>query len=253
MIKLEKNQLQRIASLFSQHQYDTVILYTILEGYHGEAFVDDINNPTVARLDSGTLTILGGDPTSEHVNDLLHSKPIQFVSPETKEWHTVLEKEFKGKISQIEFTECYSSSININHLDDFINMMPSDYYIVAIDRLLAERITSELDSDYFLEHFSSINDFLLRGIGYCILHNNQIVSAATSTAACLHAIDVEIKTNADYQRTGLGTIIAASLVKGCLEKDIDPKWLAANDRSSRLAKKLGYTKGTTYTTLMIGD
>lgn len=253
MIKLEKKQHQRIASLFSQHQYDTVILYTILEGYHGEAFVDDINNPTVARLDSGTFTILGGDPKSIHAKDLLHSKPIQFVTPETEDWRALLETEFKDSISQIEFTECYSSSINSNHLDDFINMMPTDYYIQAIDRVLAERIASEMDSDYFLEHFDSINDFLIRGIGYCILHNNQIVSAATSVAACQHAIDVEIKTNPDYQRTGLGTIIAASLVKGCLEKDIDPKWLAANDRSTRLAEKLGYTKGKSYITLMIGD
>lgn len=253
MITVDKDQLHRIAPLFAQHQYDKVILYTVLEGYHGTAMVDSIENPQLARLDSGTFTILGGDPNHPQAVELLKAAPIEITTPETEEWANLLEKTFKGSISQIEFTECYSKSIHPKYLDDFINMIPSDYHIEPIDRRLAEQIANDLDNDYFLEHFSSTNDFMVRGIGYCILHNGQIVSAATSTAACQHAIDIEIKTNPDYQRTGLGTIIGASLVKGCLDKDIDPKWIAANERSCRLAEKLGYTRGDTYTTFMIGD
>jgi GNAT superfamily N-acetyltransferase len=253
MIKVEKEDLHKIAHLFSLNQYDKVILYSVLEGYSGSALVDSLENPQVARLDSGTFTILGGNPLAPGVLDLIKARPIQIVTPENDEWAKLLHKEFKGTISQIQFTECFSNSINPSHLDDFINMIPNGYQIKVVDRELAERINQEMDSEYFLEHFQSINDFLIRGIGYCILNNNQIVSAATSTAACQHAIDVEIKTAPDYQRTGLGTIIGASLVKGCLEKNIDPKWLAANDRSCRLAKKLGYTPGESYTTYVIGD
>lgn len=253
MIKVQKEDLQKIADLFRLNQYDKVILYSVLEGYCGEAYVDSLENPKVGRLDSGTFTILGGDATHPSALELIKAKAIQIVSPENKDWADLLHKAYGASIAQISFTECFSSSIHPSYLDDFINMIPNGYEIKAIDRQLAERINDEMDNEYFLEHFTSINDFLVRGIGYCILNNDQIVSAATSTAACQHAIDVEIKTSADYQRTGLGTIIGATLVKACLERDIDPKWLAANDRSCRLAKKLGYTPGESYTTFIIGD
>ncbi len=253
MIKISKNQLHKIVPLFIHHQYNTVLLNTILEGHHGEVVVDNIENPTIARLDSGNFTFLGGDPKCSTIKELLHSRPIRLITPENQEWNAVLQEEFAGKISSIEFTECYSNSVNTSHLNDFIDMMPSDYSIKLIDKNLAERIADDFNSDYFSEHFSGIDDFIYRGIGYCILNNNQIVSAAISTASCKNAIDVEIKTNSDYQRTGLGTIIGAYLVKACLEKNIDPKWLAANDRSTRLAEKLGYTKGQTYSTLSIDD
>lgn len=253
MITLEKDQLSIIAPLFRQHDFDTVILYTVLGGYHGNAVVDSIDKPQVARLDSGSFTILAGDPNHPAAEEIIKYKPIQFTTPPTSEWANLLEKVFSGNITELKFTECYAHSVKVKHLEDFINMIPSDYYIAPIDRMLAEKIAGDLDNDYFLEHFDSVNDFLIRGIGYCIVHNNQIVSAATSTAACKHAIDIEIKTHPDYQRTGLGTIIGASLVKGCLEQDIEPKWLAANDRSQRLAKKLGYTVGEEYVTFMIGD
>lgn len=225
----------------------------MLGGYHGVAVVDSIDNPQVARLDSGTFTIMAGDPYHPAAESLIKYKPIQFTTPPTAEWADLLEKTFSENITKLKFTECYAHSVKVKHLEDFINMIPSDYHIASIDRVLAEKIAGDLDNDYFLEHFDSVNDFLIRGIGYCIVHNNQIVSAATSTAACQHAIDIEIKTHPDYQRTGLGTIIGASLVKGCLEQDIEPKWIAANDRSQRLAKKLGYTVGQEYSTFMIGD
>ncbi|MBN2899516.1 MAG: GNAT family N-acetyltransferase [Clostridia bacterium] len=248
-----KVDLPKLAPLFAHNRYDKVILYSILEGYHGTAMADSLDDPKVARLDSGSHTILGGDPTHPAAEALLLARPMGIVTPENDEWRQLLHRTFNGSISQIDFTECYSNTIKVHHLDDFINMLPSSYKIQPIDRHIAEQIAKDQDNEYFLEHFESVNDFLVRGIGFCILNNEQIVSVATSIAACQHAIDIEIKTSPDYQRTGLGTIIGASLVKGCLEKDIDPKWLAANDRSCRLAEKLGYTRGEQYISFMIGD
>lgn len=252
MITLEKDQLALIAPLFSRHNFDTVIRNTVLNGYHGKAVVDSTDNPQVGRLDSGDFTILAGNPNHPATKAIIDCKPIQLTTPSTPEWANLLETFFPNTLTKLKFTECYAQSIKVKYLEDFINMMPLGYYIAPIEKLLAEKIASDLDNDYFLKHFNSVDDFLIRGIGYCILHKNQIVSTATSIAACKRAIDIEIKTHPDYQRTGLGTIIAASLVKGCLEKNIEPKWLAANDRSQRLAKKLGYTVGAEYTTFMIG-
>jgi len=81
---------------------------------------------------------------------------------------------------------------------------------------------------------------LKRGIGYCILHRDRIVSAATSMAASKKAIDIEIETVPDFRNQGLGTTVGAKLVLHCLEKKIEPRWLAANVISEKLALKLGY-------------
>lgn len=49
----------------------------------------------------------------------------------------------------------------------------------------------------------------------------------------------------------MGTVVGAALVLHCLQRGIEPKWLAANSVSERLALKLGYTKGETYTNCCI--
>lgn len=106
-------------------------------------------------------------------------------------------------------------------------------------------------SEYFFESFASIDDFLKRGIGYCIVRQNRIVSAATSMAASRQALDIEIETAAGYRREGLATVVGAQLVAHCLERGIEPRWLAANAASERLALRLGYIQGDSYETLSI--
>jgi predicted GNAT family acetyltransferase len=102
-----------------------------------------------------------------------------------------------------------------------------------------------------IENFHSVDDFLGRGIGYCVVHHNRIVSAATSMAASRRAIDIEIETVPGYRKQGLATVAGAQLVAYCLERGIEPCWLAANAASERLALRLGYVRGDRYETLAI--
>lgn len=113
-------------------------------------------------------------------------------------------------------------------------------------------MASDLGNEFFFESFESIEDFLVRGVGFCLVHGERVVSAATSVAACRDAIDIEIETAPDYRMKGLATTVGARLVLYCVARGIDPKWLAANAPSEGLALKLGYEKGTSYETLEIG-
>ena len=89
-------------------------------------------------------------------------------------------------------------------------------------------------------------------MGYCILYRNVVVSAATSMAVCNGAIDIEIETTSEFRKRGLGTIVGAKLVLDCQKNGIEPKWLAANVESEKLAQKLGYVKVNTYETFENG-
>ena len=48
---------------------------------------------------------------------------------------------------------------------------------------LAGRLGAEMGNPYFMEQFHSVNDFLERGEGVCVLHEGRVVCAATSAAA----------------------------------------------------------------------
>jgi hypothetical protein len=163
-----------------------------------------------------------------------------------------LEAEFGNRLSPLPFTEFSSQSLDVNHLEKLARELPDDLELRTTDKSLAERLASDLNNEYFFENFESIEDFLKRGMGYCILHKKVIVSAATSMAMCNEAIDIEIETRSEFRRRGLGTIVGAKLVLDCLENGIEPKWLAANVESEKLAKKLGYVEVNTYETFEIG-
>ena len=65
------------------------------------------------------------------------------------------------------------------------------------------------------------------------------------------AIDIEIETVPGFREQGLGTAVGAKLVSHCLERGIEPRWLAANAASERLALRLGYVRGETYETFAV--
>jgi hypothetical protein len=252
VVKIAANERDALAPLFRENRYDTVLMNSVLEGCFGVSYADSRATPSTARLDSGAFTILGGNPKANAVTALLRHVPISYVTPQNSEWRQVLEVEFGNRLSPLRFTEFSSESLNVNHLIKLARELPDDLELRNIDKPLAERLVSDLNNEYFFENFESIEDFLKRGMGYCILHKKVIVSAATSMARCNKAVDIEIETKSEYRKRGLGTIVGAKLALDCLENGINPKWLAANVDSEKLAQKLGYVKVNTYETFEIG-
>jgi GNAT superfamily N-acetyltransferase len=250
-VELATNDRHLLEPLFEDCRYDRVLIDTVLEGYFGTAYTDSVSHPTVARLDSGAFTLLGGDPGAAGVTDLLHLAPISYVTPQSDEWRRRLKDEFGARVSALPFVDFSTVSLDPIHLARLAQLAPPRLDLVPIDRSLVEQLPSDMENPYFLENYQSADDFLERGLGYCILNQNRIVSAATSTARSRKAIDIEIATVPDYRRQGLGTVVGARLVATCLERGLEPRWLAANAASEALALKLGYVREETYETLAI--
>ena len=237
--------------LFKNHTRDTVIMNCVLEGYHGTAYADSTIDPKIARLDSGTFTILGGDPDNQLVGELLDVRPIYYTTPENSAWGNRIIKKYGKRTRFLKFTDFISDTINKRRVLEMSKKLIRGFSIVRLDTKLAKRIASHMQSEYFLENFVSVEDFMERGIGYCAVCNDRIVSAATSMARCQRAIDIEIATLPDFRGRGLSTVVGAKLILECLARNIEPKWIAANELSANLALKFGYTKGDTYKTIAI--
>jgi GNAT superfamily N-acetyltransferase len=248
IVEIASTERKVLVPLFRENRYDTVLINSVLEGYFGVSYADSKSTPSVARLDSGAFTMLGGNPQASAVTALVRHAPIYYVTPENDEWRRVLKDEFRDKISLLSFTDFSSRSLDGGRLAELAQRLPAGFELRRIDRQLAGRLSSEMENEYFFENFESIEDFLNRGIGYCVVHGDRIVSAATSMAMCRGAIDIEIETVPGFRRRGLGTVVGAALLLHCLQRGIEPKWLAADSVSERLALKLGYEKGETYET-----
>lgn len=244
-------QREILKPLFKENRYDVVVMESILQGDLGVAYSDNITNPIVSRLDSGAYTILGGNPKSKRAIDLIRYAPINVVTPENKIWEQLLYDEFKGKINYQPFCKLLPSSLNKENLQQLCMNIDSNYKILRIDKKLANQLLVDINNNYFFEHFSSIDDFLVRGIGFCVKYNDTIVSAITSMAATEKMINVEIETHYEFRNKSLGTAVSARLLLYCLENKIEAQWLAANKISQKLALKLGYSKSEIYKTFII--
>lgn len=251
--EIEKRERKIGAHLFKNNQYDTVLMNSVLEGYSGRMLVDSDTLPRIARLDTGVFTMFGGNPDLDEVIDFIRYSPICVVTPENEKWREIFLKEFNDKIQVLPFVEYYSNTIDVTRLTEIIAELPVGYEIRRLDSRLCQKLTSEIPNEGFFEAFYNVDDFLKRGIGFCVLNNDKkIVSAATSMAASRNAIDIEIETVRSMRRKGLGTIVGAKLVLYCIHNNIEPKWLAANRDSEKLAARLGFSKGKRYETFQIG-
>lgn len=240
-----------LVPLFQNCAYDQVLIGSVLEGNFGRAFADSASQPTTARLDSGAFTMLGGNPLAACVRDLLSLAPIEYVTPQNERWRQLLQGEFGNRITPLTFVNFSPVTLHPAHLASLSRGLPDGLEHKRIDQSLAERLAGDTGNDNFMENYNSIRDFLERGVGFCILFGSKIVSAASAMAQCRNAIDIEIETQPDFQKRGLGTVVGAKLVFHCLERGIKPHWLAANAVSEKLALKLGFTPGESYETFTI--
>ena len=241
----------RLVTLFAAHRRDRALIDCVLEGHIGQALADDLTTPTVARLDCGPFAALAGDPASPSARDLVRYAPIDWVTPETDAWRGFLETEFAGRIRRIRFVELSAKELDPGQLDTLAQALPPDFTVARIDAELAEALIRDLGKRWLLDSYASMDDFLARGIGYIVLHEGRVVASAASAVSSSREMDIDIEVAPAHRRKGLGAAVGAALALECVQRGIEPLWLASNDISVRLARKLGYIAGGTYETFEI--
>lgn len=251
--ELNGNERKIGEHLFKDNKYDTVLINSVLDGHTGRMLVDSDTNPKIARLDTGAFTMFGGDHDLEVVMDLIQYSPIYIITPENQKWTNIFMNVFMNRVVKLPFREYHSNTLNAEKLTEIIKKLPAGYELKRLDKELCEQLPLDISNEYFFENYISIDDFIKRGVGFCILFNEKIVSAATSMASSRYAIDIEIETEDNFRKKGLGTIVGAELVLYCIQNNIVPKWLAANKDSEKLAERLGFSKGVCYETFQIQE
>ena len=250
--KADINLKKQLLPMF-ENMNDTMIL-SCLQGHMGTAWVDDVVNPTVAQVVVGIFVFYAGNPNATATEELLLNLPKYTLTiVNTDEWKNLIETFHNGSIEKF---PRYAFKKDPKHLDpshikSFLSLMPEGYELKKIDCALAYDPSLQELSEDFTSQFASIDDYIDKGVGFCILHNGQIVCAASSYSVYDDGIEIEIDTLPEHRRKGLATIAVSALILDCLGRGKYPSWDAANLESVALAEKLGYVLEGAYDTYYI--
>lgn len=244
MPELLNHEMYCLRSLY-QGKIDVPLLACI-EGKMGRAWVDNKVNPTIAIVVVADFCYLLGSITSnEHeilIKELLDKCRGKVIVLDDPSWLSIIERFYPSNIKRFNRYSIKKETdvFQRNILNDYIATAEAEFKLEKIDepiyfKVLADRFMEDCCSNY-----SSFDEFSKHGIGYAIVHNGEIISAASSYSYCEGSIEITIGTKHEYRRKGLALAVASRLIVDCIERNIYPRWDAANLESVRLAEKLGY-------------
>jgi GNAT superfamily N-acetyltransferase len=237
---LTKSNRLQLARAFRNVPRVDISFECTIEGQMGKAYVDDLQNPSAYRIQNGPFFYFAGDATSAGGQEMLRDiKPFTLFMPSSAGWFEEGKKIYGERLIKFDRYSFSSECLSIERLENFCQ---ESKFARDVKRMDTALITQVWGRDHFIDvsDFDSPDDFVQRGIGYCVERNGRILGAAYSSLVCGIGIEISIFVLDDYRRQGVATTLTAHLVKWCLENNMDPHWDAANPESCKLAEKLGY-------------
>jgi len=244
---LTKAHRIRLARAFRASQRVDISIDCVVEGQMGQAFVDDAHNPTAFVMQLGVFCYLAGEAKSPAGRAMMESQsPPKLLMPSPPEWIETAQEIHGDRLFEITRYSFSSEHLSIEHLERLLRDSPFRGQAQRIDAAIAARALADPDGVVDVSQFDSAEDFVERGVGFCLLDGETIVGAAYSSLVCSKGIEISLFVLPAYRRRGVATTLGSMLVKYCLKSRMDPHWDAANPESCKLAEKLGYAGTGTY-------
>lgn len=239
------NRIQ-LANAFRQIQRVDLSIDCVLEAQMGHAYVDHLEQPTVFKIQIGPFIYLAGDAGNGH-EEMKALSPFLLLMPSSPGWIELAEKLHGARLKSFPRYSFSPEKLSPEHLAALGNVSPYQDAVERIDSVTAAQVRAEKDSFIDLSDFDSADDFVQRGIGYCVRAGAKLIGAAYSSLVCSRGIEVSLFVEPDHRCKGMATALARQLLRYCLERGMEPHWDAANLESCALAEKLGYRPAGTYT------
>ncbi|MGD8192210.1 GNAT family N-acetyltransferase [Brevibacillus ginsengisoli] len=267
MYLLEKTAYSALLPFLQDHLLTPTFAYSVVhQVIEGEIFVNQRKSPTsmVIRTQSGIYAVIGlpdeqmAQWLREHYEGHIQGLKKRFTlfSP-SMEWNQLLEERFKEthqQVKRLSFsfdperfltqTERRSQSQDRG--------IPKGYRCYPIDE--AEILQSqEFGMEYYQTYWGGITAFLKQGLGFCVVHDGQVVSECTSIFANPVQAEIDIVTHEQFQGLGLGSSVARVFIEACLERGITPRWdcTDSNIASRQMAERLGFVQPKEHTIFAI--
>jgi GNAT superfamily N-acetyltransferase len=207
------------------------------------------------------ISLLFGDHTNAQFNHQLKTYALnldksrsnhEWMQTYPRDWDLVLEELFGELVikAAINVENKTTGIIELNSRANF--RFNRERYLQRKKPALGEGDRMEETNAAYFEQMSgsvipqkfwdSAHDFVERGKGFTLLHNNRI--ASTAYAAFVHEgiLEIGIETVDGFRGQGFAERTCSALIDYCLERELTPVWSCRleNKASYQLAQKLGF-------------
>ena len=250
MIEIAANRFAKnLQPLFDENQPNSPMLFSVLEGHNlGRALVDDAANPTwcVLQVVEGP-TFIGGKPCLQSL-----AQAIVELRKENEVYLWQGNKQSQifptpnAKLARLEFYDLETSN---DTFETLLQKVPFDCEVRRMNRQIIKRC---LWRDMHASACGSIEDFLAKGLGFCLMKGDEILCEAYATFWGGGKVEIGAITRKPYRGLGYASVTCAHLILACEERDYQTYWSCRKDNvaSASVARKLGYKYENEYLILV---
>ncbi len=241
MQKVKREQYSDFIELAKANTCNTVYPMSVAEGVQsGDIYTDDLNAPQYALFwHVSGFAYLTGQPKKEELDEIYAlmknesgKNPRRFVL-EIKDEQTA---SYFQKKEDVEIHPRYGFRLKELKPEGEI---PEGYELKEIDEKLFSEIKGKIVPSSF---WSSAEDFMTKGKGYCLMQGGEAAAAAFSAAVSSNQVDIGIETREEHRRKGLAAVVAKKMAAYALSIGKEPVWdcEASNIGSRATAEKIGF-------------
>ncbi|MEW4327110.1 GNAT family N-acetyltransferase [Rossellomorea marisflavi] len=260
IIELDRSEFHTCKGLI--HEQGHLEIKAVLERINpGRVFVDDPQTPTTGLVWLGNHDgfFFIGSETNPAFNQEINGFIDDVIGPEAKaqdvqsfigighheRWEPVIREVFGHRGLEVFQQKVYG--LETEHLrDSEPAALEEGYRLVKLSRDLYENRDGVITNPDFLqskilEFWATPEDFFQEGMGYAVMHHDEVVSLCFSgfLAGDQHTIDIE--TLEEHQGKGLGLAVAHRVINEGLKQGLRPYWdcMEINTPSNAIARRLG--------------
>jgi RimJ/RimL family protein N-acetyltransferase len=244
MIELDSKEFKKIAHLVKSR--DELSIFSVISGENpGEIYVNNIDNPTAALIQTSECNLIAGSPNDEVFNAEISSE-LDFwdqLTPDSYEWMDKIPTIHKNPFVKKYKRRKYELSIDEFEKCDFTLNRGYVLEKVDISKLRQNNFENSTKVLEWAENWGDEEKFERYGAGYIIRDDKAIVSWSLSDCSFEKTIAIGIHTDERYRKNGFGKIAAAATIKECFDKGYEKiHWLCvdSNKGSRAIAEKLGF-------------
>lgn len=237
IVEIQKKDMENIAPLFAG--WPETMAYSCLEGHMGRGFADDAHLPRSGQIVVGDFVMFAGEPDDRLVQNVTSSGAL--LIPRHEGWERMIEAVYGNRVRRFyRFATKKDTRFDKAALEEYANRVPHGYRVQLVDEEAYQALREEDWSRDLCGLFADYPAFAAHGIGVVAMHGGRPASGAGSYSYYSGGIEIEVDTHVDHRQKGLGQACCARLILSCLHRGLYPSWDAHDERSLRLAKRLGY-------------
>ena len=253
MRRLTPDQFTILQPLFREPAAFNLSLKAVLAGTApGEAWADDVQQPTLGLVNSSEGHYLAGDPNRTASFDGLKATipDWAFLNVHPAGWGKVLSQIWVNDVARPQARQHYV--LRQLRLRDWRQRLPAGFEVRRVNAVLLDQkhlknlnvITRVIGNNW-----RSQDDFLQHGFGFCVVDVSAgagaeaLASCCVADCVCEAQAEVGIKTVPSYRKRGLASVVVAAMAEHCLANGfVEIGWHCprANVGSSSTAQRVGF-------------